>query len=423
MNLYNLAAIILSFAILATYVNHRYIRLQTTIAIMASSLILSMLLLIAGSLGLTQLDLTLTHALKSIDFYSLLMNGMLSFLLFAGALHVDMNALIKQKWEISVLATLSTIVSTLLVGYLTYTLTKWLGLQLNLVYCMLFGALISPTDPIAVLGTFKQLNAPKALDTQVAGESLFNDGVGIVIFLTIYQLAFAQSEAISWQSVLVLFLQQAVGGILFGALLGYTAFKMIKPIDDHKVEILITLGITTGGYSLAHALHISGPLAMVVAGIFIGNRGRKFHMSAKTRASLDTFWELVDEILNAVLFLLIGFELLLVKANHNALIAALFAIPLVLLVRTITVAIPMSVFMRYKNYNKHTIAILVWGGLRGGLAVALALSLPEGEHRNLILAMTYAVVAFSVIVQGLTIKPLITRAKGSSGQSGPVTSP
>lgn len=414
MDLYRIAAVILTFAVAATYVNHRYIKVQTTIAIMASSLLLSLILIIFGQFGLTQLDKELATGLAAMNFHDILMHGMLSFLLFAGALHIDINQLKSQKWEIAVLATLSTLASTLLIATLTYYLLGALGIHMPFIYCMLFGALISPTDPIAVLGLFKQLDAPKKLDTMVAGESLFNDGVGIVIFITIYQVAFSHNAEISVSSIALLFTRQAIGGIAYGVALGLLGYRLMKPIDDHKVEILITIAMTTGGYALANAMGISGPLAMVVSGIFIGNKGRKFHMSKKSRESLDTFWELVDEILNAVLFLLIGFELLLIKTSKQEFIAALLAVPIVLIARTITVGLPMSIFKHYKKYLPYTTVILIWGGLRGGLAVALALALPVSPQRALILAMTYAVVLFSIIVQGMTIKPLIQKAKPAS---------
>ena len=412
MTLYTLGSIVLTIAVLIGYINHRFIKMQTTIAIMSGSLVFSLILIIIGQFGFVQIEAHVTTMLGKIDFHSLLINGMLSFLLFAGALTIDVNTFKNQKWEIGILASVSTIASAFLVGIATYYVLHWLGFRLNFIYCMLFGALISPTDPIAVLATFKQIGAPKQLDVTVAGESLFNDGVGIVIFLTLYQLAFA-GKAVTTGAVILLFLQQAIGGILYGAIIGLIAYWLIKPIDDHKIEILITLMIVTGGYAFAQALDISGPLAMVVAGIFIGNRGRNFSMSKKTRESLDNFWELVDEILNAVLFLLIGFELLTVHFNHHYLLAAFIAIPLVLCVRFITVSIPMQIFKLKRKYTPFFTTILVWGGLRGGLAVALALALPANDHRNLILAMTYAVVMFAVIVQGLTVKHLVYKTRGS----------
>lgn len=413
MDVYSSAYLFFTIAVLFGYINHRFVKLQTTIAIMASSLIVSLALLIAGHLGLDHFEQQVQTLLERVDFHGVLMNGMLSFLLFAGALHIDLNHLRKQKWEIGVLATLSTICSAIIIAFAINTTLGWLGTPLNYTYCLLFGALISPTDPIAVLATFKQLNAPKQLDISVAGESLFNDGVGIVMFLSIYSLAFS-GHTLTISNVAWLFFTQAIGGVAYGVLLGLLANWLIKPIDDHKIEILITLVVATGGYAFAEFLNVSGPLAMVAAGIFIGNRGRNFSMSEQSRQSLDMFWELIDEILNAVLFLLIGFELLVVQANMKQLTAALLAIPITLLARLITVGIPMNIFKIWKRYAPKTISIMVWGGLRGGLAVALALALPAGPERNLVLVMTYAVVTFAVIVQGLSVKSLVEQSKAST---------
>lgn len=410
MTIYTLLASIISVAILIGYINHRFVGMQTTIAIMSSALLLSLVILISGHLGFHDLAIQVESTLGKINFHNLLMNGMLSFLLFAGALNVDINQLKNQKWEIGVLAILSTIVSTLLVGVLTYYLLLFLNLSVPLIYCFMFGALISPTDPIAVLATFKKLGAPSQLNVTVAGESLFNDGVGIVLFLTFYHLASTGTQP-TIENVSLLFLQQAIGGIIYGAVIGLIAYFLIKPINDSKIEILITLAVVTGGYALAQGLGLSGPLAMVVAGIFIGNRGRNFSMSEETRISLDTFWELVDEVLNALLFSLIGLELLRITYTHDTIYASLIAIPLVLLVRCITVATPMWFFKRRRKYTPYFTSILIWGGLRGGLGVALALALPPSPHRSLILAMTYAVVMFSVIVQGLSVKPLVQLSK------------
>jgi CPA1 family monovalent cation:H+ antiporter len=407
MDLYNLAAIILTIAIFVAYINHRYIKMQTTIAIMSASLLLSLLLIILSQyFGLSDLQQNIATQLLKIDFHKLLINGMLSFLLFGGALTIDLHTLRNQKWEIAVLSSFSTIASSFLVGILTYYLLPVLGFHLDFIYCLLFGALISPTDPIAVLSTFKQLGAPKELDVTVAGESLFNDGVGIVMFLTIYQIAFA-NQPLTLETVSLLFLRQAIGGLIYGTLLGLLASWLTKYADDHKIEILLTIAVVTGGYALGQALEISGPLAMVVAGIIIGNHARHHYMTTESQKVLDEFWELIDELLNAVLFLLIGFELLVVHINYYTLLAALAMIPLVLLVRYVTVAFPMGIFKIFRQYHPYTITILVWGGLRGGLAVALALSLPNGSHREVILAMTYAVVAFAVIIQGLSVAPLV----------------
>ncbi|MBY0377905.1 MAG: sodium:proton antiporter, partial [Gammaproteobacteria bacterium] len=344
-------------------------------------------------------------------FHELLMDGMLSFLLFAGALNIDISHLQARKWEIGLLASLGTVLSTILVAALVYELVPLFGLQLSFIYCLLFGALISPTDPIAVLALFKSLNVPRQMSVFLEGESLFNDGVGIVIFLSLYQLAF-NGQALSFASVSTLFVEQAVGGLLYGAGLGLLAYFLLKPIDDHKIEILVTLAIVSGGYALAQWLHVSGPLAMVVAGLFIGNQGRYFYMSKKTRESLEIFWEVVDDVLNAVLFLLIGLELLVLDIHLSELLLALAVIPLVLIVRWLCVATPMAFFKRRQSYSPYMIYILTWGGLRGGLAVALALALPAVAERQTILTMTYAVVIFSILVQGLTIRPLLRKSLG-----------
>ncbi|MCK4607871.1 MAG: sodium:proton antiporter [Gammaproteobacteria bacterium] len=410
MSFYTITSIVLTIAVLIGYLNCRFIKMQPTVAITMGSLILSFVLILIGELGFHGLEYSVREMLRQIPFHDLLINGMLSFLLFSGALRIDINHLKKQKWEITVLALGGTIASTILIGYLTFYLLPLFDIHIKLIYCLMFGALISPTDPISVLATFKELDVPKKLAVIVEGESLFNDGVGIVIFITLYQLV-TNGHAITFHETSLLFLRQAVGGIVFGGMLGLAAYWLMKPIDDHKIEILITLTIVTGGYTLARFLGISGPLAMVVAGIFIGNRGRNFSMSAKTVKSLDNFWELVEEILNTILFLLIGLELLAINISSYQIIAALIAIPVVLLVRAIVVTTPMSIFKIWNKYPNGVIRILIWGGLRGGLALALALSLPQGYHHDLIISMTYAVVAFAIVVQGITIKPLVRKNK------------
>jgi CPA1 family monovalent cation:H+ antiporter len=411
MSLYAIASIILTIAVLIGYINFRFIKMQPTTAITLGSVIISFILILIGKMGLNEVEQTVEAMLRQIPFHDLVINGMLSFLLFAGALRIDINHLKKQKWEIATLALGSTILSTLFIASLIFYILPIFNIHIGFIYCLLFGALISPTDPIAVLATFKELGAPKKLSVIVEGESLFNDGVAIVIFLTIYQLTFNGHYNITWQATTLLFIKQAGGGIIYGGAVGLLAYWLIKPIDNYKMEILITLLIVTAGYTLARHLHISGPLAMVVAGIFIGNRGRNFSMSKKSVERLDNFWELIEEILNAVLFLLIGLELLVINIGEDQLIAALFAIPLVLLIRAITVAIPINIFKLQRSYPKGTTRILIWGGLRGGLALALALSLPDGKYRDLIIAMTYAVAAFAIIVQGMTVKPLVKLSK------------
>lgn len=416
MNIYSIVAFLLTLATALAYINHRYIKMQPTIAIMAGSLLLSLSLIIMGSLGIgIQAYEKITILVNSLDFHDILMDGMLSFLLFAGALNVDINDLNKVKWEIGVLAFFGTIASTFLIAIGASSILSLFDVELNFYYCLLFGALISPTDPIAVMATLKQIKAPKSLSVKIAGESLFNDGVGIVLFITLYQLAFSDSQNITALSVMQLFAQQTLGGIAYGVILGIVAYKLMKGIDDHKLEILITIAVTTGGYTLAHHLNLSGPLAMVVAGLFIGNRGRNFEMSIQSKKHIYEFWELIDEILNSVLFLLIGFEILAIQHLDTTILPAIMMIPLCLIVRALTVALPLRAFKIKKDYPPYTTPIIIWGGLRGGLAVALALVLPGSEiERALILSMTYAVVLFSIIVQGSTAKHLIEKSKTKS---------
>jgi len=413
MSAYTIASIIITLAVLFGFINHRFIRLQSTIAIMAGALFLSLILLVLQNLGITDLTQHTRNMLIRTNFHNLLLNGMLSFLLFAGALTIDLEHLKTQKWEIGILASASTICSTFIIGTAIYYGLPLLHLPLPYLYCLLFGALISPTDPIAVLATFKEVGAPKDLEACVSGESLFNDGVGIVVFLTLYSLTF-QHTTITLGHVAWLFLEQAIGGMVYGFIIGQITAWLIRQCNDYNMAILITLATVTGGYTFALAIHISGALAMVVAGIIVGNTLRyKIHNKQQTEI-LTVFWEVIDEALNAVLFLLIGFELLTLNANLSQLAAALLCIPLVLVVRLITVAIPIKLLQFVREHNPYAVSVLTWGGLRGGLAVALALSLPPSHYRDFILAMTYAVVAFAVIVQGLSIKPLAKIAKDAT---------
>lgn len=409
MNPYTLCALVLSLTAFIGYINHKTTKVQPTIAIMAGSLIISFFLLLIQHAGLTDLTKHTKDLLIQTNFHRLLMHGMLSFLLFAGSLTIDFQHLKKQRWEIFSLATLSTIASTFFIGLISYELLPLIGIQLPFLFCLLFGALISPTDPIAVLATFKEINAPKPLETCVAGESLFNDGVGIVVFLTIYQLTFSHVP-ITFTAVSTLFLKQAVGGVFYGVILGFITNKLLRTCSDHKTAVLITLALVTGGYDLALSFGISGPLAMVVAGIFVGNSGAGHEKSSHSE-TLHLFWETIDEVLNAILFLLIGFELLAINASFSELWATVAVIPMVLIVRLVTVTIPMKFFQRKRTSEPYTISILTWGGLRGGLAVALALSLPPSKYRDIIITFTYGVVAFAVIIQGLTIKPLARLAR------------
>ena len=407
MTLLNTAAILVTLAALFAYLNHRFIRLPTTIGIMLIALLLSLGLIALGKLGLFELREYAAGLIRGIDFYTTLMHGMLSFLLFAGALHTNINDLARQKGVISTLATVGILISTLLVGGLSYLVLSLLGLNIPIIYCLLFGALISPTDPIAVLGILKTSTAPKSLQTKIAGESLFNDGVGVVVFLVLFAIA-TGGEQYGLAEIGLMFLQEVIGGILFGLAIGYAAYFLLRGVDNYQVEVLITLAVVMGGYALATTLHLSGVIAMVVAGLFIGNQGRRFAMSDQSRIRLDTFWELVDEILNAVLFVLIGLEVLVLNFTAQHFLAALAVIPLVLVARWVSVGVPITIMKRFRSFSPNVIRILTWGGLRGGISVALALSLPVSETREVILAMTYAVVLFSIVVQGLTIGRVIT---------------
>lgn len=407
----NLAALLVTLAAVFSFVNYRFIRLPTTIGLMLIALVLSVLLVIAGKLGLAEFHIQAQHILSQIDFNTTLMHGMLSFLLFAGALHVNLSELAEQKWVIASLATIGMLLSTFLIGTLSWYLLNWLEISLPFIYCLLFGALISPTDPIAVMGILKTVGAPKTLETKIAGESLFNDGVAVVVFIVLLSIATgggAGNEAeISIGHIALLFAEEAIGGIVYGFIIGFITYRMLKSVNNYQVEILLTLALVMGGYALATILHVSGPLAMVVAGLMIGNHGRQFAMSDVTREHIDTFWQLIDEILNAVLFVLLGLEVLVLTFTENYLLAAVLLIPIVIVSRFISVGVPVTLLRFKREFSPHVIKILTWGGLRGGISIALALSLPQGPERELILTLTYIIVIFSIVVQGLTIGKLI----------------
>ncbi len=406
MGILNTAALLITLAALFSYLNYRFIKLPNTIGIMIISLFLSIVLLLVGKFGWSDLIFHTNQVLRSIDFHEALMQGMLSFLLFAGALHVNINDLKQQQIVIAVLATFGVITSTFIIGTLTWVVLNALSIPLSYIYCLLFGALISPTDPIAVLSILKNARVPKTLETKIAGESLFNDGIGVVVFLVILGIAVGGDE-VSFQSISLLFVQEALGGIAFGLALGALTYFLLKDVDNYQLEVLLTLAAVMGGYALCTWLHISGPIAVVVAGLFIGNHGRKLAMSEKTRQHLDTFWELIDEILNAVLFVLIGLEVLLLSLKTEYFLAALAIIPLVLFARYVSVGTPIMLLSRVRRFTPGVVQIMTWGGLRGGISVALALSLPLGLEREIILALTYAVVIFSIVVQGLTISRMV----------------
>lgn len=411
MSIIDTIAILISLAALFSYINYRFLKIPNTIGLLAIALLMSLVIVLAGKFGFPVLVDQAKLLLKGIDFNEALMQGMLSALLFAGALHVHLEELVKQKWVVAILASVGVISSTFMVGFASYGIFGLLGLDIPLIYCLLFGSLISPTDPIAVLGILKTVGASKSLETKIAGESLFNDGVAVVVFLVLLSFVGGghghSGESLDALGIAMLFGQEAIGGTIFGFIIGYIAFRMLASIDNYQVEILLTLALVFGGYALASALHVSGPIAIVVSGLIIGNKGRKYAMSDKTREHLDNFWELIDEILNAMLFVLIGLEVLVLTFNTEYLIAGLIMIPVVLLIRFISVGIPVSIMRLRNSFTPKIIRILTWGGLRGGISIALVLTLPAGEHREALLLITYVIVIFSILVQGLTVGKLV----------------
>ena len=354
-----------------------------------------------------------------IAFNEALMNGMLSYLLFAGALHVNLTQLKNQRRLVSVLASVGVVLSTVVVGSIAWLLFGALGIEMPYIWCLVFGSLIAPTDPVAVLGILKTAGAPKSLETKITGESLFNDGVGVVVYLALLGIAGvgahhgdAHSTSVS-MDVAKLFAVEAGGGIVLGLILGYVGYRMLKSIDNYHVEVLITLALVTGGYRLAMCMHTSGPLAMVVAGLMIGNHARENAMSEQTRSNLDTFWEIIDEILNAVLFLLIGLEIFLLEFSGMVLLAGVILIPVTLIVRYCSIWVPVTILKRFREFSPNVVKILTWGGIRGGISIALALAIPKDvEARDTILLITYVIVIFSISVQGLSLKKLIQKSLG-----------
>ncbi len=409
--LLNISAILLAFAACFGWLNTMYLRLPLTIGLMVIALL--------ASLSVTGLDAAFDlgyaerarEALARIDFHDSLMIGMLHLLLFAGALHTDLDALLKHKWHILLMATLGVVISTFFIGVATYFLLGALGYSVPLIWCLVFGSLISPTDPVAVLSIIRSLTVPKTLQTKIAGESLFNDGIGVVVFLAMLGIATSPSGHVDPAEIGKLLFEEVVIGVLIGLVLGYIAFWAMRRIDDYVVEVIISLALVMGIYALCSYVHASGPLGVVIAGLLIGNHGSRFAMSDVTQDHLVKFWELIDEVLNAVLFLLIGFEILVIPFSTNLVLLVVLIIPVVLLGRTLAVSLPTFLISAGGGaVEKGSIPVLIWGGLRGGISVALALSLPDFEGKQAVLAMTYGVVIFSIIVQGLTVQAVIARS-------------
>ena len=397
-----ISAIFLSITALLTYVNHRFIGLPTTIGVMVISILLSIGAIFLGFLGFDQLIDYEVSLLRQLDFTEVLLDGMLSMLLFAAALHVNIGDLKRYKLPIGILAFIGTLVSALLIAIALYLMLPLFGFELSFLWCLLFGALISPTDPIAVMGILASAGAPKSIETVIAGESLFNDGIGVVIFVLL--LGILSSGNIPTANYVAHTLAvEAGGGIIFGLVLGAILYYMLKSIDSYQEEVLLTLAGVIGGYALASHWHLSGPLAMVMMGLMLGNRGRALAMSDKTRHYVDLFWELIDEILNAILFVLIGLEVVMIAYSANLFIAGALTIVIALLARFIVVGMTTKTFHRQLDLPVGAWKVLTWGGLRGGISVALVLQLPTGSERDILLALTYAVVIFSILVQGLSV--------------------
>ena len=406
--IYSILTVLIVLTAAFSYINLRFIKLPATIGVMLISLLCSLTILGIGKYYPSVLHKP-ASILHSLDFESLLMRIMLSFLLFAGAIHVNVNQLKKEFAPIAAYATFGVLLSTIIIGAGMYFIFPLFHISIPFIYCLLFGALISPTDPIAVLGILKEAKIPSSIEIKITGESLFNDGVGVVVFASILVIAQIGTENMSVLDIAFLFLKEAGGGILWGMLLGYSGFYLLRSIDQYQVEVLITLAMVMGGYLLASYLHISGPLAMVVAGIITGNKGQALAMSDTTRDYLTKFWELIDVILNSLLFILIGFEMMVLSFSKPIIWIGFIAILLVLFARLVSVFLPTLLLSFRRSFERHLIPLLTWGGLRGGISVALALSLPRGEFRDVIVSITYIIVVFSILVQGLTIGKL---AKG-----------
>ncbi len=407
MTLLSLSSVLITVAALFAYVNYRTLKLPTTIGIMVISLVFSLVLVVLGNVGLGGAERIAIDIVGQVDFDETLLNGMLGFLLFAGALHVNLDDLLERKLTIGTLASFGVVSCMFLVAGGSWLLFRAFGYELPFIWCLLFGALISPTDPIAVMGILKTAGATKSLEIKIAGESLFNDGVAIVVFLAIFGMA-VNAEPFDAGHIAVLFVQEAFGGALFGFACGWVVLQMLKRVDNYQVEVLLTLALVAGGATAAAGLHLSAPIAVVIAGLMIGNHGRRDAMSNTTTQHLDTFWELIDEILNALLFLLIGLEMVVLSHDPKLWVAGVAMALVVLAARFVAVGVPVTLLRKAgRPFHPHAIKILTWGGLRGGISVALALSIPASPERDIIVPVTYVIVLLSILVQGLTIGKLV----------------
>lgn len=408
MDLFTIITLLVVLSALFGFVNTRFLKLPQTIGLMSMALAFSLLML-----GVNYINPGLFHfaedIVNSIDFSEVLLDVMLSFLLFAGALHTDVMLLRKHKKSILLFALIGVLLSTFLIAGLLYLFLLAINYPIGFIYCLLFGALISPTDPIAVLGILTKSNVPKKLEINIVGESLFNDGIGVVIFISILQVIRSGDRGFDTSDTALLLVQEVGGGLLFGLLLGYTMFYMMRSIDDYQTEVIITLAGVMSGNALAHYFHISAPLAMVAAGLLIGSRGKLHAMSKTTELYVDKFWELVDVLLNAILFVMIGLRLMVLDYNQQFLVIGLVAIPIMLLARYLALRLPLLVLGRNLAFDRKSVLLMTWGGLRGGLSIAMALSLGRTEPKEMIVFITYVVVLFSIMVQGLSIGAIANR--------------
>ncbi len=411
MNLLDIIALLIGCSAVGGYLNHRFLGLPHTIGLVVVALAASGVILAVDHLNPSlEIAKQVASTVREVDFNKALMEGMLSALLFAGAAHVDLTELAERKWAIGLMATIGVLTSTFIVGGTVWAVATGMGFDLPFIWALVFGALISPTDPVAVLGILKTVKIPRLLQAKIAGESLFNDGVGVVIFSILVFIAVGgggHAGDLTPIGIAELFAWEAFGGVALGLLGGLIAYAMMRTLEERYIEVMITIALVTGVYAIALKLHVSGPIAVVIAGLLIGNHGARFAMGEQTRQHVFQFWELTDEILNSVLFLLIGLEVLVIAFSPEHTSLALIAIPVVLLARLIAVAIPIGLLRLRTEFEAGAVRILTWAGLRGGISVALALSLPNSEYKPIILTMTYAVVVFSILVQGLTVERLV----------------
>jgi CPA1 family monovalent cation:H+ antiporter len=413
MDLFNIITLLLVLSSIFGYINIRFLKLPAAIGLMVMALTFSILMLLINYIN-PAIFRTAENAVRQINFSDVVLNVMLSFLLFAGAMHTDSSLLRKERRSILLFSFFSILISTFIVASLLYGVVLLIGYKFDFIYCLLFGVLISPTDPIAVLGILTKAHVPRRIEINIVGESLFNDGIGVVIFLIILQIINTGIDKVSFSGVILLFIQEAVGGLLFGFVIGYSIYFLLKSIDHYETEVMITIAMVMGGYYLANKLHVSGPLAMVVAGLFTESRIRHYAMSSTTGLYVDKFWELIDVLMNAVLFVLIGLRLMVLDYKSIYLFIGIFAIPIVLFARYISIRLPLLLSKKWVALDKRGQLLMTWGGLRGGLAIAMALSISNETHKDMIVFITYIVVLFSILVQGLTVGKFAKRLYRSS---------